>query len=135
MADKLFTLHIVILNHPAALPDAAEQPLVTGRNGSNPETVLISYPTKPIAPMPWSQIRRAKYQCTTYDDGNNREKRAVTQKADRRDFGQDYEAASISHQDNEQCKSDDVREEQRRNCKPNGVGDGLAFNQPSERTD
>jgi hypothetical protein len=30
MADKLFTLHIVILNHPAALPDAAEQPLVTG---------------------------------------------------------------------------------------------------------
>jgi hypothetical protein len=34
MADKLFTLHIVILNHPAALPDAAEQPLVTGRNGS-----------------------------------------------------------------------------------------------------
>jgi hypothetical protein len=33
MADKLFTLHIVILNHPAALPDAAEQPLVTGRNG------------------------------------------------------------------------------------------------------
>jgi hypothetical protein len=40
------------------------------------------------------------------------EKRAVTQKADRRDFGQDYEAASISHQDNEQCKSDDVREEQ-----------------------
>ena len=34
MGDKLFTLHIVILNHPAALPDAAEQPLVTGRNGS-----------------------------------------------------------------------------------------------------
>jgi hypothetical protein len=36
MADKLFTLHIVMLNHPAALPDAAEQPLVTGRNGSTP---------------------------------------------------------------------------------------------------
>ena len=34
MADKMFTLHIVILNHPGALPDAAEQPLVTGRNGS-----------------------------------------------------------------------------------------------------
>ena len=34
MADKLFTLHIVILNHPAALPDAAEQPLVTGGSGS-----------------------------------------------------------------------------------------------------
>jgi hypothetical protein len=33
MADKVFTLDIVILNHPAALPDAAEQPLVTGRNG------------------------------------------------------------------------------------------------------
>jgi hypothetical protein len=34
MADKLFTLHIVILNHPAALPDAAEQrssPAETGR--------------------------------------------------------------------------------------------------------
>jgi hypothetical protein len=30
----------VILNHPAALPDAAEQPLVTGRNGSaSPATV------------------------------------------------------------------------------------------------
>jgi hypothetical protein len=26
MADKLFTLHILILNHPAALPDTAEQP-------------------------------------------------------------------------------------------------------------
>ena len=38
MADKLFTLHIVILNHPGALPDAAEQPLVTGRNGSSPVT-------------------------------------------------------------------------------------------------
>jgi hypothetical protein len=35
MADKLFTLHMLILNHPAALPDAAEQPLVTGGNGSN----------------------------------------------------------------------------------------------------
>jgi hypothetical protein len=79
--------------------------------------------TKPIAPMPWSQIRRAKYQCTAYDYGNEREKHAVTQKADRRDLGQDYEAASISHQDNEQCKSGDVGEEQKLNCKPNGVGD------------
>jgi hypothetical protein len=34
MADKLFTRYIVILSHPAALPDAVEQPLVTGRNGS-----------------------------------------------------------------------------------------------------
>jgi hypothetical protein len=36
--------------------------------------------------MPWSQIRRAEYQC---------EKRAVAQKADPRDLGQDYEAASM----------------------------------------
>ena len=52
MADKLFTLHIVILNHPAALPDAAEQPLVTGRNGSKGAhrtkvTGVISHASQP----------------------------------------------------------------------------------------
>jgi len=76
---------------------ARKRSVVSGSLGSSPETVLIAHSTKPIAPMPWSQIRSAKYKCTTYDDGNEREKRAVTQKADRRDFGQDYEATSISH--------------------------------------
>jgi hypothetical protein len=57
---------------------AAKRLARTGSTGSSPKTVLISQLTEPIAPMPWSQIRREKYQCTTYDDGNEREKRAVT---------------------------------------------------------
>jgi hypothetical protein len=54
MADKLFTLHIVILNHPAALPDAAEQPLVTGRNGSTRVDGRPRCPRRAVAGHLWA---------------------------------------------------------------------------------